>query len=417
MNSNSSQNASLHNNIKQPISYSFSYSNANTGVNANSQTNYTTKKIECDKHFNIYKGNTDDTMVYYCPSSKYDYMMRNQIPSYPKEYNTKISTIIMNELNVHPISFKDISWTQDNNNHYNYVIQLKQNQQVVSLPVSASLNQKHNNTIADNKLLPMNNIWIVGNSNYLNSTKNKLYLVNKQIEHLVYQQQHGRGNYTAHQQKVNDGALIEQDTENIGAQNSKVEIECSSKLLIYGEPVDSISKNSDGNIADISIQNQTGMLLCTHPRFNPYANFIHDEIHLQKYGINDINGWLKESVVQLDGHVKRYNYQITLKPNNTIKTLELDNAGTTKSQFYFIGEKDNNNIQAINKLQTKQMHKLVNFNDKETKIGNIEIILAISLILLLLITIIGSIIDKIQEKKQKERKEEENKSYAIKKIE
>ena len=417
MNSNSSQNASLHNNIKQPISYSFSYSNANTGVNANSQTNYTTKKIECDKHFNIYKGNTDDTMVYYCPSSKYDYMMRNQIPSYPKEYNTKISTIIMNELNVHPISFKDISWTQDNNNHYNYVIQLKQNQQVVSLPVSVALNAKHNNIISDNKLLPMNNIWIVGNSNYLNSTKNKLYLVNKQIEHLVYQQQHGRGNYTAHQQKVNDGALIEQDTENIGAQNSKVEIECSSKLLIYGEPVDSISKNSDGNIADISIQNQTGMLLCTHPRFNPYANFIHDEIHLQKYGINDINGWLKESVVQLDGHVKRYNYQITLKPNNTIKTLELDNAGTTKSQFYFIGEKDNNNIQAINKLQTKQMHKLVNFNDKETKIGNIEIILAISLILLLLITIIGSIIDKIQEKKQKERKEEENKSYAIKKIE
>ena len=416
MNSNSSQNASLHNNIKQPISYSFSYSNANTGVNANSQTNYTTKKIECDKHFNIYKGNTDDTMVYYCPSSKYDYMMRNQIPSYPKEYNTKISTIIMNELNVHPISFKDISWTQDNNNHYNYVIQLKQNQQVVSLPVSVALNAKHNNIISDNKLLPMNNIWIVGNSNYLNSTKNKLYLVNKQIEHLVYQQQHGRGNYTAHQQKVNDGALIEQDTENIGAQNSKVEIECSSKLLIYGEPVDSISKNSDGNIADISIQNQTGMLLCTHPRFNPYANFIHDEMHLQKYGINDINGWLKESVVQLDGQVKRYNYQITLKPNNTIKTLELDNAGTTKSQFYFIGEKDNNNIQAINKLQTEQMHKLVNFHDKETKIGNVEIILAIALILLLLITIIGSIIDKIQEKKQKERKAEEKKSYAIKKI-
>lgn len=264
MNSNSSQNASLHNNIKQPISYSFSYSNANTGVNANSQTSYTTKKIECDKHFNIYKGNTDDTMVYYCPSSKYDYMMRNQTSSYPKEYSTKILTIIMDELNVHPISLKDISWT--------------------------------------------------------------------------------------------------------------------------------------------------------HPRFNPYANFIHDEMHLQKYGINDINGWLKESVVQLDGQVKRYNYQITLKPNNTIKTLELDNAGTTKSQFYFIGEKDNNNIQAINKLQTEQMHKLVNFHDKETKIGNVEIILAIALILLLLITIIGSIIDKIQEKKQKERKAEEKKSYAIKKI-
>lgn len=375
------------------------------------------KKIECDKHFNIYKGNTDDTMVYYCPSSKYDYIMRNQIPSYPKEYSTKISTIIMNELNVHPISFKDISWIQDNNNHYNYVIQLKQNQQVVSLPASASLNAKHNNTISDNKMLPMNNIWIVSNSNYLNRTQNKLDLVNKQIENIVYHQQHGRGNYTDHQQKANDGALIVQDTENIGAQTSKVEIECSSKLLIYGKPVDSISENSDGNIADISIQNQTGMLLCTHPRFNPYANFIHDEIHLQKYGINDINGWLKESVVQLDGQVKRYNYQIALKPNNTIKTLELDNAGATKSQFYFIGEKDNNNIQAINKLQTEQMHKLVNFHDKETKIGNFEIILAIALILLLLITIIGYIIDRIQERKQKDRKEEKNKIYAIKKIE
>ena len=419
MNSNSNfiPNQSSNDNIKQPISYSFSYSNADANDNVtNSSASYTTvtKKIECDKHFNIYKGNTDDTMVYYCPSSKYDYIMRNQIPSYPKEYSTKISTIIMNELNVHPISFKDISWTQDNNNHY--IIQLKQNQQVVSLTTSASLNAKHNNTISDNKMLPMNNIWIVGYSNYLNSTQNKLDLVNKQIERLVYQQQHGRGNYTAHQQKVNDGALIKQDAENIGAQNSKVEIECSSKLLIYGEPVDSISKNSDGNIADISIQNQTGMLLCTHPRFNPYDNFIHDEMHLQKYGINDINGWLKESVVQLDGQVKRYNYQITLKPNNTIKTLELDNAGTTKSQFYFIGEKDNNNIQAINKLQTEQMHKLVNFHNKETKIGNVEIILAIALILLLLITIIGSIIDKIQEKKQKERKAEEKKSYAIKKI-
>ena len=264
-------------------------------------------------------------------------------------------------------------------------------------------------------MLPMNNIWIVGDSNYLNSTQNKLDLVNKQIENVVYYQQRGRGNYTDHQQKANDGKLIVQNTENIGAQTSKVEIECSSRLLIYGEPVDSISKNTNEN-ADISIQNQTGMLLCTHPRFNPYANFIHDEMHLQKYGINDINGWLKESVVQLDGQVKRYNYQITLKPNNTIKTLELDNAGTTKSQFYFIGEKDNNNIQAINKLQTEQMHKLVNFHDKETKIGNVEIILAIALILLLLITIIGSIIDTIQARKQKERKAEKEKSYAIKKI-
>ena len=413
-------------NSKQPIFYSFSYSNANADASTKSNVNVpngsnksashtiTTKKIECDKHFNIYKGNTDDVMVYYCPSSKYDYIMRNQIPSYPKEYSTKISTIIMNELNVHPISFKDISWTQDNNNHYNYVIQLKQNKQVVSLTASASLNAKHNNTISDNKMLPMNNIWIVGDSNYLNSTQNKLDLVNKQIENVVYYQQRGRGNYTDHQQKANDGNLIVQNTENIGAQTSKVEIECSSRLLIYGEPVDSISKNTNEN-ADISIQNQTGMLLCTHPRFNPYANFIHDEMHLQKYGINDINGWLKESVVQLDGQVKRYNYQITLKPNNTIKTLELDNAGTTKSQFYFIGEKDNNNIQAINKLQTEQMHKLVNFHDKETKIGNVEIILAIALILLLLITIIGSIIDKIQEKNKKKEKLKKRKVMLLKK--
>lgn len=414
-------------NSKQPIFYSFSYSNANADASTKSNVNVpngsnksashtiTTKKIECDKHFNIYKGNTDDVMVYYCPSSKYDYIMRNQIPSYPKEYSTKISTIIMNELNVHPISFKDISWTQDNNNHYNYVIQLKQNKQVVSLTASASLNAKHNNTISDNKMLPMNNIWIVGDSNYLNSTQNKLDLVNKQIENVVYYQQRGRGNYTDHQQKANDGKLIVQNTENIGAQTSKVEIECSSRLLIYGEPVDSISKNTNEN-ADISIQNQTGMLLCTHPRFNPYANFIHDEIHLQKYGINDTGNWIKESVVQLDGHVKRYNYQIALKPNNTIKTLELGNLGTTKSQFYFIGEKDNNNIQAINKLQTEQMHKLVNFHDKETKIGNGEIIIAVALMLLLIVTLIGSIIDTIQTRKQKEKKDEEKKSYAIKKI-
>lgn len=72
MNSNSSQNASLHDNIKQPISYSFSYSVANADANtnsSNSQASYTTKKIECDKHFNIYKGNIDDVMVYYCPRS------------------------------------------------------------------------------------------------------------------------------------------------------------------------------------------------------------------------------------------------------------------------------------------------------------------------------------------------------------
>ena len=280
---------------------------------------------------------------------------------------------------------------------------------LVSLPASASLNSKNNNT---------NNIWIVGDSNYLNSTQNKLDLVNKQIEHVVYHQQHGRGNYTDHQQKANDGELIVQNTENIGTQTSKVEIECSSKLLIYGKPVsyNAISQNSNGNIVDTSIQNQTGMLLCNIARGNPYTNFIHDELHLQQYGINDTCDWIKETVVQLDGHVKRYNYQIALKPNNTIKTLELGNIGTTKSQFYFIGEKDNNNIQAINKLQTEQMHKLVNFHDKETKIGNGEIIIAVTLMLLLIVTLIGSIIDTIQARKQKERKAEKEKSYAIKKI-
>lgn len=413
MNSNSSQNASLHDNIKQPISYSFSYSNAdsNTGFNANSQDSYSTKKIECDKHFNIYKGNIDDVMVYYCPSSKYDYMMRNQTSSYPKEYSTKISTIIMDELNVHPISLKDISWTQDNNNHYNYVIQLKQNQQVVSLSVLASLNPKNSNTISNDKLLPMNNIWIVGDSNYLNSTQNKLDLVNKQIEHLVYHTPTQDDANVVSQQQNNNGV-------NVSNQNSTIEIECPYKLLIYGEPVNShdISQNSNGNIVDTSIQNQTGMLLCNIARGNPYANFIHDELHLQQYGINDTGDWIKETVTKLDTHLERYNYQITLKPSHTIKTLDFLNSHGG-AQIYFIGEKRDNSAQVINKAQTEQIKKLVNFHSEKVELGNVEIFTLMLPIFLLIIMVISSIIAKNKEQKLKKEQEEKNKVYAIKKIE
>lgn len=422
MNSNSSPNASLHDNIKQPISYSFSYSDAKTGVNANSsnsQASYTTKTIECDKHFNIYKGNMDDVMVYYCPSSKYDYMMRNQTSSYPKEYSTKISTIIMDELNVHPISLKDISWTQDNNNHYNYVIQLKQNQQVVSLPVLASLNQKQNNTMPDNKLLPMNNIWIVGDSNYLNNTQNKLDLVNKQIEQAVYHQQYGRGTTTPAQDDAN---VVSQQQNNNGVnvsnQNSTIEIECPYKLLIYGKPVNShaISQNSNGNIVDTSIQNQTGMLLCNIARGNPYTNFIHDELHLQQYGINDTGDWIKETVTKLDTHLERYNYQITLKPSHTIKTLDFLNSHGG-AQIYFIGEKREGSAQVINKAQTEQINKLVNFHSQKVELGNVEKFTLMIPIFLLLIMVISSIIAKRKEQNAKKEQEEKNKVYAIKKIE
>ena len=407
-------------NSKQPISYSFSYGDANDNV-TNSSASYTTKKIECDKHFNIYKGNMDDIMVYYCPSSKYDYIMRNQTSSYPKEYSTKIFTIIMDELNVHPISFKDISWTQDNNNHYNYVIQLKQNQQVVSLPVSvtASLNTKHNNTIADNKLLPMNNIWIVGDSNYLNNTQNKLDLVNKQIERLVYQQQHGRGTTTPPQDDTN---VVNQQQNNNGVnvsnQNSTIEIECPYKILIYGEPVHSnaINQNSNENIVDTSIQNQTGMLVCNIARGNPYTNFIHDELNLQQYGINDTSDWIKETVTKLDTHLERYSYQITLKPSHTIKTLDFLNSHGG-AQIYFIGEKRNGSAQVINKAQTEQINKLVNFHSQKVELGNVEKFTLMIPIFLLLIMVISSIIAKRKEQNAKKEQEEKNKTYAIKKIE
>lgn len=420
MNSNSSQNASLHDNIKQPISYSFSYSNADANDNSsNSQASYTTKTIECDKHFNIYKGNMDDVMVYYCPSSKYDYMMHNQTSSYPKEYSTKISSIIMDELNVHPISLKDISWTQNNNNHYNYVIQLKQNQQVVSLPVLASLNQKQNNTMPDNKLLPMNNIWIVGDSNYLNNTQNKLDLVNKQIEHLVYHQQYGRGTTTPAQDDANVVNQPQNNNDvNVSNQNSTIEIECPYKILIYGEPVHSsaISQNSNGNIIDTSIQNQTGMLLCNIARGNPYANFIHDELHLQRYGINDTGNWIKETVTKLDTHLERYNYQITLKPSHTIKTLDFLNSHGG-AQIYFIGEKRDSSAQIINKAQTEQINKLVNFHSQKVELGNTEMFTLMLPIFLLIIMVISSIIAKHKEQKDKKEQEEKNKVYAIKKIE
>ena len=409
MNSNSNQNASLHDNIKQPISYSFSYSDAKTGVNANSsnsQASYTTKTIECDKHFNIYKGNMDDVMVYYCPSSKYDYLMRNQTSSYPKEYSTKILTIIMDELNVHPISLKDISWVQNNNNNYNYVIQLKQNQQVVSL------NQKHNNTIPDNNLLPMNNIWIVGDSNYLNSTQNKFDLVNKQIEHLVYHTPTQDDANVVSQQQNNNGKV------NVSNQNSTIEIECPYKLIIYGEPVHShaISQNSNGNIVDTSIQNQTGMLLCNIARGNPYTNFIHDELHLQQYGINDTGNWIKETVTKLDTHLERYNYQITLKPSHTIKTLDFLNSHGG-AQIYFIGEKRDSSAQIINKAQTEQINKLVNFHSQKVELGNVEKFTLMIPIFLLLIMVISSIVVKHKEQKAKKEQEEKNKVYAIKKIE
>ena len=409
MNSNSNQNASLHDNIKQPISYSFSYSDAKTGVNANSsnsQASYTTKTIECDKHFNIYKGNMDDVMVYYCPSSKYDYLMRNQTSSYPKEYSTKILTIIMDELNVHPISLKDISWVQNNNNNYNYVIQLKQNQQVVSL------NQKHNNTIPDNNLLPMNNIWIVGDSNYLNSTQNKFDLVNKQIEHLVYHTPTQDDANVVSQQQNNNGKV------NVSNQNSTIEIECPYKLIIYGEPVHShaISQNSNGNIVDTSIQNQTGMLLCNIARGNPYTNFIHDELHLQQYGINDTGNRIKETVTKLDTHLERYNYQITLKPSHTIKTLDFLNSHGG-AQIYFIGEKRDSSAQIINKAQTEQINKLVNFHSQKVELGNVEKFTLMIPIFLLLIMVISSIVVKHKEQKAKKEQEEKNKVYAIKKIE
>ena len=409
MNSNSNQNASLHDNIKQPISYSFSYSDAKTGVNANSsnsQASYTTKTIECDKHFNIYKGNMDDVMVYYCPSSKYDYLMRNQTSSYPKEYSTKILTIIMDELNVHPISLKDISWVQNNNNNYNYVIQLKQNQQVVSL------NQKHNNTIPDNNLLPMNNIWIVGDSNYLNSTQNKFDLVNKQIEHLVYHTPTQDDANVVSQQQNNNGKV------NVSNQNSTIEIECPYKLIIYGEPVHShaISQNSNGNIVDTSIQNQTGMLLCNIARGNPYTNFIHDELHLQQYGIKDTGNWIKETVTKLDTHLERYNYQITLKPSHTIKTLDFLNSHGG-AQIYFIGEKRDSSAQIINKAQTEQINKLVNFHSQKVELGNVEKFTLMIPIFLLLIMVISSIVVKHKEQKAKKEQEEKNKVYAIKKIE
>lgn len=62
----------------RPISYSFSYSEASAQETAHTKGNtyeLVIKQIKCDKQLNIYKNNTNNAMVYYCPSSKYDYMM------------------------------------------------------------------------------------------------------------------------------------------------------------------------------------------------------------------------------------------------------------------------------------------------------------------------------------------------------
>lgn len=139
-------------------------------------------------------------------------------------------------------------------------------------------------------------------------------------------------------------------------------------------------------------------------RGNPYDNFIHDELHLQKYGINDISDLIKETVVQLKTYVKKYNYQIILKPSYTIKTLDF-NSGNSRAKIYFIGEKDSNNEHAINKTQTEQINKLVNFYNQEFG-RNVDIFI-------LMIMILSSIIAKPKVK----TKLEKNKQYAIKKTE
>ena len=265
----------------------------------------------------------------------------------------------------------------------------------------------------------MNNIWIVGDANYLNSTKNKLDLVNKQIERLVYQQQHGRGTTKPAQDDAN---VVNQQQNNNGVnvsnQNSTIEIECPYKILIYGAPVHSntISQNSNGDIVDTSIQNQTGMLVCNIARGNPYTNFIHNELHLQQYGINDTGDWIKETVTKLDTHLERYSYQITLKPSHTIKTLDFLNSHGG-AQIYFIGEKRDSSAQVINKAQTEQIKKLVNFHSQKVELGNVEKFTLMIPIFLLLIMVISSTIAKRKEQNAKKEQEEKNKTYAIKKIE
>ena len=259
----------------------------------------------------------------------------------------------------------------------------------------------------------MNNIWIVGDANYLNSTKNKLDLVNKQIERLVYQQQHGRGTTKPAQDDAN---VVNQQQNNNGVnvsnQNSTIEIECPYKILIYGAPVHSntISQNSNGDIVDTSIQNQSGMLVCNIARGNPYTNFIHNELHLQQYGINDTGDWIKETVTKLDTHLERYSYQITLKPSHTIKTLDFLNSHGG-AQVYFIGEKRDGSAsaQVINKAQTEQINKLVNFHSQKVELGNVEKFTLMIPIFLLLIMVISSIIAK--RKEQNAKKEQVCNSY------
>lgn len=94
----------------------------------------------------------------------------------------------MEELNMHPIFIKEMNWLQNNNS----IIQLTQHQQIFPI------NPKHNNLESSNNIndtLPMNNIWIVGDLNYLNATQHKLDSLNKQIEKIFYYQTYNRDPY------------------------------------------------------------------------------------------------------------------------------------------------------------------------------------------------------------------------------
>lgn len=134
---------------------------------------------------------------------------------------------------------------------------------------------------------------------------------------------------------------------------------------------------------------------------------------MQKYGINNISDWIKETVIQLNTHVKKYNYQITLKPSYTIKTLDFYK-GHNSAKIYFIGEKDSNKAHAINKTQTEQINKLVHFYNQEFELGkNVNIFIFMIAICLLMILILSSIIAILKVK----TKPEKNKQYVIKKTE
>ena len=88
------------------------------------------------------------------------------------------------------------------------------------------------------------------------------------------------------------------------------------------------------------------------------------------------------------------------------------NSGNSRAKIYFIGEKDSNNEHAINKTQTEQINKLVNFYNQEFG-RNVDIFILMIAICLLMIMILSSIIAKPKVK----TKPEKNKQYAIKKTE